>query len=152
MIDVALQTMIDEVLPSLPGSRKSAVERYRDLDHLESGPMLAPIASLLDLNPLTDRAERLVKAARAAGADAADAVALRSMSLGVEVRDGRVEESESSEGDDIGLRVLVGRRQAMVSTNEISDNSVALADAQLRGPRNAGGQVRRPRRCGLACA
>jgi PmbA protein len=53
--------------------------------------MLAPIASLLDLNPLTDRAERLVKAARAAGADAADAVALRSMSLGVEVRDGRVE-------------------------------------------------------------
>ena len=90
--------------------------------------MLAPIASLLDLNPLTDRAERLVKAARAAGADAADAVALRSMSLGVEVRDGRVEESESSEGDDIGLRVLVGRRQAMVSTNEISDNSAALAE------------------------
>jgi len=90
--------------------------------------MLAPISSLLDLNPLTDRAERLVKAARAAGADAADAVALRSMSLGVEVRDGRVEESESSEGDDIGLRVLVGRRQAMVSTNEISDNSAALAE------------------------
>ncbi|HYV69865.1 MAG TPA: DNA gyrase modulator, partial [Pseudolabrys sp.] len=90
--------------------------------------MLAPIFSLLDLNPLTDRAERLVKAARAAGADAADAVALRSMSLGVEVRDGRVEESESSEGDDIGLRVLVGRRQAMVSTNEISDNSAVLAE------------------------
>jgi PmbA protein len=90
--------------------------------------MLAPISSLLDLNPLTDRAERLVKAARAAGADAADAVALRSMSLGVEVRDGRVEESESSEGDDIGLRVLVGRRQAMVSTNEIADNSASLAE------------------------
>ena len=49
--------------------------------------MLAPISSLLDLNPLTDRAERLVKAAQAAGADAADAVALRSMSLGVEVRE-----------------------------------------------------------------
>lgn len=88
--------------------------------------MLAP-ASLLDLTPLTDRAERLVKAARAAGADSADAVALRTMSLGVEVRDGRVEESESSEGDDIGLRVLVGHRQAMVSTNDISDNSAALA-------------------------
>src|SRR5262245_61848569 len=87
--------------------------------------MLASSSSLLDLIPLTDRAERLVKAARAAGADAADAVALRSMSLGIEVRDGRVEESESSEGDDIGLRVLVGHRQAMVSTNDVSDSSAA---------------------------
>ena len=75
--------------------------------------MTAPAASLLDLSPLTDRAERLVKAARAAGADAADAVALRTMSLGIEVRDGRTEESERAEGDDLGLRVLVGRRQAM---------------------------------------
>ena len=82
-------------------------------------------SSLLDLTPLTDRAERLVKAARAAGADAADAVALRTMSLGIEVRDGLVEESESSEGDDIGLRVLVGRRQAMVSTNDVSESSAA---------------------------
>lgn len=91
--------------------------------------MLAPTASLLDLTPLTDRAERLVKAARAAGADAADAVALRTMSLGIEVRDGRVEESESAEGDDIGLRVLVGHRQAMVSTNDIADTSAtALAE------------------------
>ena len=91
--------------------------------------MLAPVASLLDLTPLTDRAERLVKAARAAGADAADAIALRSMSLGVEVRDGRVEESESSERDDIGLRVLIGHRQAMVSTNDISDgNTATLAE------------------------
>jgi PmbA protein len=91
--------------------------------------MLASSSSLLDLTPLTDRAEHLVKAARAAGADAADAVALRTMSLGIEVRDGLVEESESSEGDDIGLRVLVGRRQAMVSTNDVSEsNAAALAE------------------------
>ncbi|HYC16389.1 MAG TPA: TldD/PmbA family protein [Pseudolabrys sp.] len=87
--------------------------------------MLAPASSPLDLSPLTDRAERLVKAARAAGADAADAVALRTMSLGVEVRDGRVEESERAEGDDLGLRVLIGRRQAMVSTNDLADDSAA---------------------------
>ena len=87
--------------------------------------MLAPASSLLDLSPLTDRAERLVKAARAAGADAADAVAIRTMSLGVEVRDGRVEESERAEGDDLGLRVLVGRRQAMVSTNDLADHGAA---------------------------
>lgn len=85
--------------------------------------MLAPAASLQDLTPLIDRAERLVTAARAAGADAADVVVLRTTSLGIEVRDGRVEESESSEGDEIGLRVLVGRRQAMVSTNDVSDGS-----------------------------
>ena len=91
--------------------------------------MLAPVASLLDLSPLTDRAQRLVKAALGAGADAADVVALRTMSLGIEVRDGRVEESESSEGDDISLRVLVGRRQAMVSSNDVSDsNAAALAE------------------------
>ncbi len=68
---------------------------------------------------LTDLAARLVAAARAAGADAADAIAVRSVSLGVEVREGAVEESERSEGDDLGLRVFVGRRQAMVSTNDM---------------------------------
>jgi PmbA protein len=83
---------------------------------------------LFDQSALTDRTERLVKAARAAGADAADAVAVRGLSLSIEVRDGAVEESESSEGDDLGLRVLVGRRQAVVSTNDMSgDGSAALA-------------------------
>jgi PmbA protein len=91
--------------------------------------MLAPVASLFDQSALTDRAERLVKAALAAGADAADAVAVRGMSQSIEVRDGAVEECESSEGDDLGLRVLVGRRQAVVSTNDMSgDGSKALAE------------------------
>ncbi len=91
--------------------------------------MLAPAASLFDQTPLTDRAERLVKAALSRGADAADAVAMRSMSLAIEVRDGAVEESERAEGDDLGLRVLVGHRQAVVSTNDMaSDGSAALAE------------------------
>jgi PmbA protein len=50
---------------------------------------------------------------------------VRNVSQGVEVRDGRVEESERSEGDDVGLRVLVGRRQAVVSTNEVRGDGVA---------------------------
>ncbi len=75
--------------------------------------------NLLDQSALTDLAERLVQAARQAGADAADAVAVRSVSLGVEIRDGALEESERSEGDDVGLRVFVGRKQAVVSTNDI---------------------------------
>ncbi len=85
--------------------------------------------SLFDQSALATLAERLVMAARTAGADAADAVAMRSVSLGVEVRDGAVEESERAEGNDMGLRVLVGRRQAVVSTNDISgDGITALAE------------------------
>jgi len=83
--------------------------------------------SLLDQSALTRLAERLVAAARRAGADAADAIAERGVSQSVEVRDGTVEESERSEGDDMGLRVLVGRRQAVVSTNDFAGDIDELA-------------------------
>jgi PmbA protein len=89
------------------------------------------MSSLLDQSALTDLAERLVSAARHAGADAADAIAVRSMSLAVEVREGAVEESQRSEGDDVGLRVLVGRRQAVVSTNDIKADVGELAERAL---------------------
>src|SRR5512146_3311887 len=100
--------------------------------------MHAPTPSLFDQTALADRAERLVKAALRAGADAADAVAVRSMSLSIEVRDGAVEESESAEGDDLGLRVLVGKRQAVVSTNDLAgDASAALAERAVAMARAA---------------
>ena len=93
--------------------------------------------SLLDQTALSDLAERLVGAAKRAGADAADAIAVRSVSLSVDVRDGAVEESQRSEGDDLGLRVLVGKRQAVVSTNDLAgsgfdglaERAVAMARA-----------------------
>jgi PmbA protein len=81
--------------------------------------------SLFDQSALIALAERLIKAARAAGADSADAVAMRSVSQSVDVRDGAVEESQRSEGDDMGLRVLIGRKQAVVSTNDMSGDGVA---------------------------
>src|SRR2546423_8666250 len=87
------------------------------------------MTDLLDQSPLLALAERLVAAARKAGADAADAVAVRAISLSVEVRDGKVEETERAEGDDVGLRVLVGRKQAVVSTNDLKGNGAdALAE------------------------
>jgi PmbA protein len=100
------------------------------------------MTSLLDQTALTTLAERLVDAARRAGADAADAVAVRSVSLSVEVRDGHVEDSERAEGDDVGLRVLVGHRQAVVSTNDIrgdgvdtlAERAVAMARAAPEDP------------------
>ena len=82
-------------------------------------------ADLFDQSALSALAERLVEAAKRAGADAADAIAVRGISQGVEVRDGHVEESERSEGDDVGLRVLVGQRQAVVSTNDIGSDGIA---------------------------
>lgn len=85
-------------------------------------------AGLLDQSALIDLAQRLVEAAKRAGADAADAVAVRGVSQGVEIREGNVEASERSEGDDVGLRVLVGRKQAVVSTNDIAANAATLAE------------------------
>src|SRR6201997_1840462 len=94
--------------------------------------------SLLDQSDLTQLAERLVAAARRAGADQADALAVRSISLAVEVRDGAVEESERSEGDDLGLRVIVGRKQAVVSTNDLKgDGFDALAERAVAMARAA---------------
>jgi PmbA protein len=94
--------------------------------------------SLLDQSDLTDLAQRLVIAARKAGADQADALAVRSVSLSVEVRDGAVEESERSEGDDLGLRVIVGRKQAVVSTNDLKGNGFdALAERAVAMARAA---------------
>lgn len=81
------------------------------------------MSDLLDQSALTAIAEKLVRAAKAAGAEAADAVAVRSVSQSVEVREGALEESERSESDDLGLRVFVGRRHATVSTNDLVNTS-----------------------------
>ena len=95
------------------------------------------MSSLLDQSALTDLADRLVAAARRAGADAADALAVRSVSLAVEVREGAVEESERSEGDDVGLRVFVGSRQAVVSTNDVKTDVAQLAERAVAMARAA---------------
>src|SRR6266700_4245778 len=70
-----------------------------------------------------DLLEDLVSRARRAGADAADAVLFEGVSLSHARRLGKTEKLERSEGQDLGLRVLVGKRQAMVSS---SDRSPAM--------------------------
>src|SRR5665213_2069370 len=83
MIDAALRTMIDEVLPRAGKMSKTPVEPAPGKRHLSvrkkiesiDPHMRAPSSSLFDQTALAERAERLVQAARAAGADAADAVA-----------------------------------------------------------------------------
>jgi len=86
------------------------------------------MSDLLDTGALLERARRLVDAARKAGADAADVMAVRGVSVGVQMREGKVESSERSEGDDLGLRVFVGRRSASVSSNDPREDAAALAE------------------------
>ena len=66
-----------------------------------------------------DLLANLITRARAAGADAADAVLVAGTSLGVQWRFGRTEHLERSESRDLGLRVFVGRRQAVVSSSAV---------------------------------
>lgn len=61
----------------------------------------------------------LLARARAAGADAADAVLAVGTSLSVQRRMRRTEHLERSEGRDLGLRVFVGRRSAIVSSTAL---------------------------------
>tara|TARA_R110000868_G_scaffold58025_6_gene178984 strand:- start:1761 stop:3128 length:1368 start_codon:yes stop_codon:yes gene_type:complete len=71
-----------------------------------------------------DDAAMLVERAMKAGADAAEAVVLEGQSLGVSWRMGKLEDVERSEGRDVGLRVFIGKRNATVSTTDLSERSL----------------------------
>ncbi|MDP7343144.1 MAG: TldD/PmbA family protein [Alphaproteobacteria bacterium] len=74
----------------------------------------------------------LLEKASSAGADGADAVIMHGISLGVSYRLGKPEDLERSEGRDLGLRVLLGRRQAMVSTTDFTEEALdALVERAL---------------------
>ncbi|PYF11889.1 PmbA protein [Rhodobacter viridis] len=69
---------------------------------------------------LADLTDALLSAARKAGAEAADAIAVDGRAVSIDVRGGVLEQAERSEGLEIGLRVLIGGRQACVSASDIS--------------------------------
>ena len=85
------------------------------------------MSETIDAARLADRVAALVEAAKRAGADAADAVAVRGRSTSVAVRLGKVESTQAAEGDDMSLRVFVGKRIASVSATAASDPA-ALAE------------------------
>ena len=84
----------------------------------------------------------LIAKARRAGADQADAVLAEGVSLSHAQRLGRTEKLERSESYDLGLRVLVGKRQAIVSSNdrgaeradELVERAIAMAKAVPEDP------------------
>jgi PmbA protein len=72
-----------------------------------------------------DLLQDLVARARRAGADAADAVLFEGTSLSHARRLGKTEKLERSESQDLGLRVLVGKQQAIVSSSDRSPKMLA---------------------------
>ena len=66
----------------------------------------------------------LLEKAKKAGADDADAVIMHGISLSASYRLGKSENLQRSEGRDLGLRVLRGRRQAMVSTTDFAEDAL----------------------------
>lgn len=67
----------------------------------------------------------LIAHARKAGADAADAVLISGTSLSVARRLGKTEHVERSEGQDLGLRVFLGRQAAIVSSTTVDPGAFA---------------------------
>ena len=66
----------------------------------------------------------LLDAAKKAGAGSADAIAVQGTSVSIDVHKGALEHAERSEGVDIGLRVMIGQRQANVSASDTSDDTI----------------------------
>ena len=89
-----------------------------------------------------DRLADLVAAAKRAGADAADALLVQNASLSVSRRLGRIEQLERAEGFDLGLRVFIGKRQAIVSATDpdpkgfaaLAERAVAMAKVVPEDP------------------
>jgi PmbA protein len=91
-----------------------------------------------DLDFLAD----LIGRAKRAGADAADALMVEGTSISHARRLGKLEKLERAEGQDLGLRVFVGKRQAIVSSSdralkaieELVPRAVAMAKAAPDDP------------------
>ncbi len=86
-------------------------------------------------DPLLTLLSDLIADARKAGADEADAIVVDGTSVSITHRLGKLEQLERSEGGDVGLRVLIGKRQAIVSSadrsrdalKELVERAVAMA-------------------------
>lgn len=87
---------------------------------------------------LTSLAKTALRAAQAAGADETDVLGVSATSVSIDVRGGALEQAERSEGTDIGLRVIVGQRQAVVSSSDVRSAAIeAMAERAVAMAREA---------------
>ena len=77
------------------------------------------------MTDLARMTEALLDAALKAGAEAADALAVAGTSLAIDIRQGKLEQAERAEATELGLRVLIGGRQACVSVSDTSARTIA---------------------------
>ena len=75
---------------------------------------------MLDPATASDTLAALIEQARRAGADAADAVYVGDRSTSVGVRLGALEDVSRAEGQEIGLRLFVGRQSAAVASSDLA--------------------------------
>ena len=80
---------------------------------------------MLSVDQARGAVEALVERAAAAGADAADAIYVGNRSSSVQVRLGELEQVDRSEGEEIGLRLFLGRRSATVASSDLADEALA---------------------------
>jgi len=80
---------------------------------------------MLTVEQARNAARSLVERAVAAGADAADAIYHGDRSSSVQVRLGELEQVDRSEGEEIGLRLFLGRRSATVASSDLADQALA---------------------------
>jgi PmbA protein len=77
------------------------------------------------MTDLARMTEALLGAALKAGAESADALAVAGTSLAIDIRQGKLEQAERAEATELGLRVLIGGRQACVSVSDTSARTIA---------------------------
>ena len=98
--------------------------------------------------PMTDHKKReteavellsdLIARAERAGAEGADAVFIAGASLSVAQRLGKREELERAESQDLGLRVFIGKQQAIVSSSDTAEPALdELVERALAMARSA---------------
>ncbi len=93
---------------------------------------------MLDPSNAADRAADIVVRSQKYGADAADAVYSGNASSQVQIRLGALEDVEGSEGEEVSLRVFVGKRSASSSTSDLSSRALdALAERCVAMAREA---------------
>ncbi|MCF6305854.1 MAG: TldD/PmbA family protein [Rhodobacteraceae bacterium] len=76
---------------------------------------------MTDLETLS---QAILAAAKKAGADTADAIVVSGDSLSIEVANAALEHAERAEGIDLGLRVMIGQRQACVSVSDSRSETI----------------------------
>ncbi len=93
---------------------------------------------MLEPTAAADILASLIEQARRAGADAADAVYVGDRSTSVGMRLGALEDVSRSEGQEIGLRLFVGRRNAAVASSDLAQESLtALVERAVAMAREA---------------